>query len=78
MKFGESTMSFANSLEYRRLKFVLFFFLSIFIIYKKTVGKTYMACAGLKAGESNISPHILAIEKTRRALNAAFDIRGWT
>ena len=37
-----------------------------------------MACAGLKAGESNISPHILAIEKTRRALNAAFDILGWT
>ena len=37
-----------------------------------------MACAGLKVCESNISPHILAIEKTRRALNAAFDILTWT
>ena len=40
--------------------------------------KTYMACAGLKICESMISPHILAIEKTTRGLNLAFDVLNWT
>ena len=72
MKYEESMMNFVSSLEFKKSKFIIINNNKIF----KTVGKTYMACAGLKAGESNISPHILAIEKTRRALNAAFDILG--
>lgn len=33
-----------------------------------------MACAGIKACESSVQPHILNIEKTRRVVNAAFDM----
>ena len=33
-----------------------------------------MACAGIKASESEISQHILQIEKTKRVINASFDM----
>lgn len=33
-----------------------------------------MACAGIKACEISVQPHILNIEKTRRVINAAFDM----
>lgn len=33
-----------------------------------------MACAGIKASELEISPNILHIEKTKRVINAAFDM----
>ena len=40
----------------------------------ETVGKTYMACAGLKACEMNFSSHTLKTEKTRRLVSMAFEM----
>lgn len=40
----------------------------------ETVGKTYMACAGLKACEMNFSENILKTEKTRRLVTMAFEM----
>jgi len=40
----------------------------------ETVGKTYMACAGLKSCEVGVSKKILAIHPTRRLLNLALDM----
>jgi len=40
----------------------------------ETVGKTYMACAGLKACEMNFSENILKTEKTRRLVSMAFEM----
>lgn len=33
-----------------------------------------MACAGIKASELEISSHILQVEKTKRVINASFDM----
>lgn len=33
-----------------------------------------MACAGIKACETSVQPSILQVEKTRRIINAAFDM----
>lgn len=33
-----------------------------------------MACAGIKASELEIDQHILHVEKTKRVINAAFDM----
>lgn len=33
-----------------------------------------MAAAGIKACETNVSPHILSVDKTRRVINMAFDM----
>lgn len=40
----------------------------------ETVGKTYMACAGLKACEMNFSETTLKTEKTRRLVSMAFEM----
>ena len=40
----------------------------------ETVGKTYMACAGLKACELNFSEDTLKTEKTRRLVSMAFEM----
>jgi len=40
----------------------------------ETVGKTYMACAGLKSCEIGVAKKILAIHPTRRVLNLALDM----
>eukprot|EP00330_Aristerostoma_sp_ATCC50986_P004134 CAMPEP_0114592500 /NCGR_PEP_ID=MMETSP0125-20121206/14315_1 /TAXON_ID=485358 ORGANISM="Aristerostoma sp., Strain ATCC 50986" /NCGR_SAMPLE_ID=MMETSP0125 /ASSEMBLY_ACC=CAM_ASM_000245 /LENGTH=237 /DNA_ID=CAMNT_0001791183 /DNA_START=1044 /DNA_END=1757 /DNA_ORIENTATION=+ len=40
----------------------------------ETVGKTYMACAGLASCEANVPNNILAINSTRRILNMAIDM----
>lgn len=41
----------------------------------ETVGKTYMACAGLKSCEYGINKTILAINPVRRLLNSAFQMK---
>jgi class 3 adenylate cyclase len=38
------------------------------------VGKTYMACAGIKACDYQVPEHTLVVEKTRRVINMAFDM----
>jgi len=40
----------------------------------KTVGKTYMACAGLSSCEIHFSSQILKTEKTRRLISMALEM----
>lgn len=49
-----------------------------FFIVKKTVGKTYMACSGLKDCDSSLSPKILLVEKTLRALTLAIKMMSYS
>jgi len=53
---------------------VKFITISLINYPKKTVGKTYMACAGLKSCEIGVAKKILAIHPSRRVLNLALDM----